>query len=423
MFTTFSTFMAITAVFAILAALSWHFVRPGRSHLLLSPLLALGVTALLFYAVIPVAVLPVLDRITEFDFYKTRAHAFDGSFAQLLIWAFGLVCLGLHILFAHLSPAPSVFASPTLFIPTSLGVTALALFTLWAGWNARHSHPFLSSDAVAWLGSALVFGCSLIIVSAQSRHRLIVAALIALVALGALYLVGSGKRVAFSTLALTLAFVAVGRIQPRALVVLVTLGIVLASFGATRSLHRHESNPLSELGLLFEHKVWGRQVETGLCLDQVIAKRWNDDFGRSPFYFASGLIPRTLWQAKPNFSLGNQHALEYCDPAASPQHSASITLLGEPLENAGPTGLVMMMLVISGIGGVIIRFGLNRTSLPLALSAALYPWLMDFDQDFAMYLANAVKFTLPLWPLAFALAYYQHKREQRPQRPGPEPLP
>ena len=40
------------------------------------------------------------------------------------------------------------------------------------------------------------------------------------------------------------------------------------------------------------------------------------------------------------------------------------------------------------------RLNANRKSLSTALVVALLPWLVDFDQDFTMYVANAVIFTL-----------------------------
>jgi hypothetical protein len=38
------------------------------------------------------------------------------------------------------------------------------------------------------------------------------------------------------------------------------------------------------------------------------------------------------------------------------------------------------------------RHNFDPRRLPAMMTAAMLPWLVDFDQDFALYVANAVKF-------------------------------
>jgi len=49
----------------------------------------------------------------------------------------------------------------------------------------------------------------------------------------------------------------------------------------------------------------------------------------------------------------------------------------------------------------------NRTGLSTAFVVALLPWVIDFDQDFAMYVANAVKFSLVMAFLIAPIALFE----------------
>ena len=82
-------------------------------------------------------------------------------------------------------------------------------------------------------------------------------------------------------------------------------------------------------------------------------------------------------------------------------HSSSITLLGQTVIQGGWIGLILHAgILIAGLGGIT---WLSRKPLSLATAstAALLPWLIDFDQNFGMYVANATKFFLVLLPLIF----------------------
>ena len=143
--------------------------------------------------------------------------------------------------------------------------------------------------------------------------------------------------------------------------------------------------------------VW-RQTETGYCFNNVIAAHTQDPFELSKqTFWLEGLLPRAFWPDKPSLSRGNIYASKYClshDSTLLNGHSASITLLGQPIVQGGLIGLVLhagvLLLVLAGVE----KLNRGRTTFSTALVVALLPWLIDFDQDFAMYVANAVKFAL-----------------------------
>lgn len=397
--------IAVTSFILLTSIFLWH--MPSKRHLLgLSPALALGVSTLLFYVIIPVAVLPFLYKFTVFSFYHTRALAFDGSVGQVMIFFFGCYFLILHLYAARFCGSRQVVAELSvarLFIISATISLILAGILTCIGLAQRFGYIQKTGSILLWISSTLTFTSALVLLTAASMWRLFSAIMICVATIISLYLTVSGKQVAFTVIILTLLLITLRQINTLLLICLLIIGALIASFGLTRSLHRHGSNPIAELELIFEHKVWARQVDTGLCLSNLIEIRWKNHKNMPPLYFLSSFVPRSIWADKPVFSLGSQHALEYCDPTASPHHSASVTMLGEPLENAGLPGIFTMILLLSAVMVTILRWGIGGTAVSVAFSVALYPWLIDFDQDFAMYLGNAVKFTLPLWPLAWIL--------------------
>ncbi|MBT5013270.1 MAG: hypothetical protein HON02_02370, partial [Rhodospirillaceae bacterium] len=176
-----------------------------------------------------------------------------------------------------------------------------------------------------------------------------------------------------------------------------------------------DDNPI--LRVLVRKAVW-RQTETGYCLLNVI-----DAHGDTPLqasrqlFWLEGLVPRALWPDKPNMSKGDDYATDYCKfikgraPSPTGRHSASITLLGQPIIHGGMTGLILHGgLLLFGLGGLA-----WATRSPGSLSSltvvALLPWWIDFDQDFVLYVANLVKFFLIMLPMIFIVAFLDNNRK------------
>jgi hypothetical protein len=146
---------------------------------------------------------------------------------------------------------------------------------------------------------------------------------------------------------------------------------------------------------LIGHKVVWRQIDTGYCFQSVIEKHSEDTFiWRNQTFWARALIPRVLWPEKENMSLGSEYSKTYCDPTWNSQHSASITLLGQPIIMGGTIGLLLHGgFLFAGLCGL--TFASRRyPGTGRIIIVALLPWWIDFDQDFALYIANLVKFFL-----------------------------
>ena len=160
--------------------------------------------------------------------------------------------------------------------------------------------------------------------------------------------------------------------------------------------------------------IW-RQTDTMYCFKNLVEAHWDEPFSISKqFFWIKAIVPRILWSEKPSLSLGSSYKTKYCEMDVQSttginnkkqnygeRHSSSITLLGQPIIQGGAIGLLLHM-------GILIVFLAGATLLtrsPRNLSTvcvtALLPWLIDFDQDFAMYVANAAKFFLTMLPLIF----------------------
>ena len=155
--------------------------------------------------------------------------------------------------------------------------------------------------------------------------------------------------------------------------------------------------------------IW-RQTDTIYCLKNVLEVHGNEPFTLSKqFFWIKAVVPRILWPEKPSLSLGSSYSSKYCgmykeSPAQggySKGHSSSITLLGQPIIQGGLASLILHAGILAIALAVITLITRNPRSLSTASVTAILPWLIDFDQDFAMYVANAMKFFLAILPLIF----------------------
>jgi hypothetical protein len=154
--------------------------------------------------------------------------------------------------------------------------------------------------------------------------------------------------------------------------------------------------------------IW-RQTDTMYCFKNVIEAHLNEPFTFSKqFFWVKGIVPRSLWPEKPNLSLGSTYKSKYCRlsvndlmPYYDERHSSSITLLGQPIIQGGVKSLILHVGIFFVILSGITFLSRDAFSLTTMSIAALLPWLIDFDQDFTMYIANAAKFFLAMSPLIF----------------------
>ena len=237
--------------------------------------------------------------------------------------------------------------------------------------------------------------------------------LLAMAVLGGLVYVHEGKLVMFMLVAITLYAFRQLSFSPSQLFVAALAGllIILAFVQVVQHTRWKVSAGPNQTNnnysrILLSKGVW-RQTETGYCFANVIKGHTGDSFEISKqAFWIKGLVPRILWPNKPSLSLGQEYAVKYCSklPKHLGDHSASITLLGQPVIHGGIIGLVVhggiLLLILAGVE----KFNVRRSALSTAMVAAMLPWLMDFDQDFAMYIANAVKFALVMGVLFVPIA-------------------
>ena len=147
-------------------------------------------------------------------------------------------------------------------------------------------------------------------------------------------------------------------------------------------------------------KLLYRQTDTIHCLNKVLNVHSEDVFVLSEqFFWLKGLVPRIIWPEKPNLSEGQVYTQKYCRPNNHLNHYSSITLLGQPFIKGGNTGLFLNLgFLIFGLTGIT-WLTRERFSLSALSVAALSPWLVDMDQNFILYIANATKFFLIILPL------------------------
>ncbi len=157
-------------------------------------------------------------------------------------------------------------------------------------------------------------------------------------------------------------------------------------------------------------KIVYRQSETVFCLDFALreAAAGGGEWRTGPFYFTAGLIPRALWPDKPSLSHGDAFG-RFCG-LDIPGHSASITLLGEPALRGGPWGIAIAGLVLASLSAAMIATWKRGGRISTALALALTPWLIDFDQHFAMYVANLTRAFLAALPVALVLRHFTRRQ-------------
>ena len=146
-------------------------------------------------------------------------------------------------------------------------------------------------------------------------------------------------------------------------------------------------------------------------MQKVVESHFDKPARNHAFYFAFAVVPRVLWPEKPSLSRGSEFAQIYCGFESDPgvPNDQSVTLIGEPIIEAGTVGLVtaqaFLAILLVVVTAVLLR---NRPTGHIAM-AALLPWLADFDQNFSMYFANATKMFLIMLPFIGLLILFDRK--------------
>jgi len=421
---------------ALLAAQVWVEARAGRTLYLTSPLFLLSAIAAIPFSFLQGMALSYFD-VPDYDFVS-----YIGTGAERLVIAFSMAgLLGHGIVSCRASVAAAKgrsqqqsrllgYAFMALIVTiTALNVAAFHMPTLRAMPFARPLH-FLAPPAQAFM---LLF---LIRQGFQRGLGFNAAVVLAMaISISGMFAVLEGKIPVFILAASFLYWL---RMTKASRVKMLSGGVLLVMFviGALQimqvlrvpSQSVFTNNPaVGSAAEVFQRivvwkGVW-RQTDTGYCLKNVIEAHQDENFLLSKqLFWLQGLVPRALWPGKPSLSLGADYSTRYCGRRSVSNHSSSITLLGQPIIHGGRIGLAVHVGLLIAALGWLTSLSRAPESLPSVALAALLPWLIDFDQDFAMYVANAVKFfTLGMAPLAIAAALAERLPAIRPwHRPPPD---
>ncbi|ARJ66501.1 hypothetical protein WV31_12890 [Magnetospirillum sp. ME-1] len=390
----------------------------GRGLMLMAPTFWLGQQAGLFYSVIPALIewtwageglwLPLHDA---------QMQAYFGSHVESEIMQFACLCLGAQVALGLLCQPPVPVSSQEGMRLRWTSVLALGLAVIclseWA--VSRLSGPAAVQAALhlfipGWMAAGMVVLTLQATWSGQWRPLLLVAP----IALGSQFLLWHGKHPLY-LLGTLLVLSALRRPFRSSLRIMGLAVIALPLLLAGVTMARYELNYVGMdmstsqrtatlVRYVLVAKLLKRQSESAACLADVLAEHGADGVGE-PWYWAAALVPRVLWPEKPSLSLGSDYAVAYCgyapedvDRGGAGVHSASITLLGQPVIHGGLAGLRLAEagLILTLAGAAVLA---RRHPAGLAAMAAMMPWLMDFDQDFALYLALAVKTLLLQSPI------------------------
>ncbi|MDC0033963.1 hypothetical protein OAJ57_05330 [Alphaproteobacteria bacterium] len=350
---------------------------------------SIGETYILQFAAMCFGITALVLKFRSVESTASRRPAADGR------WRLGAICAPvLVVAVASLFAAGRWHPETAAFLSTGIGrelnhamapVMAMACVTM--AYFAAHGHTLYRALTTATLIIAMV---TMII----STYLAFIAVYITLSALGLYTLVGGTtlKRL-FITATLIIAVILTA----------ITLKQFVRDFGRT------DANPKSSSEKIFqliETKLFQRQGVSGNCLDRVVRIHSGAEHTH-PFYFLAAVVPRILWPEKPILSRGPEFGEIYCGQhgAIKHGHSESITLIGEPILQAGTTGLIaaQMFLTIFLVG--ITLAGTSGSPICLIVMAALLPWNATFQPNFAQYFGTAVKVFLTISPFIIVLAW------------------
>lgn len=395
--------------------------QSGSGQFLTSPLFLLGSFALLFFSFV-LAVAPTLPIVLKFQ----PIELFYGSDAERIIIIFGLCCLVSHnalLIVSKKFPKALETEQPNsrLRIYVFAGIALCSTLVNIVNFELlKLGGPHFESIRSIIMP---VIAFSLIYLVRQvtdvSRNQKILILMVILISAVGLLHIGEGKKPVFILVAGLLFWLRLKKPPMRTLIIL-GLGSV---FGAVILLQTIKAirEPVSSILIpakiekytgktpadMFWVVLYGklvlRQTETRYCFQNVLDEHWQQPFSfAKQKFWMEGMVPRFFWRDKPSLSFGRLYKTKYCKSGEdNGPHSASITLLGQPVINGGMGGLMLNGGILISCLGALTWFSRDPRRLSSLIVVALLPWLIDFDQDFALFIANAVKFFLIMLPLVF----------------------
>lgn len=417
------------AVAVIAVAVTAATTRRGRRRCLLSPPYLLGMLVLLFYALAPAV---YIQFFFDGPAGSVWTQNYVDSRGELLVLQFAALCFAVAALVLRFVPpmaAPPVpsglfWSLGTLWAPAG-AVLLGVLFVLRRESDSMAS--FLADGAGAELKHAMAPIMSLCLatiggVTAAGPPRKLLGGIG--VVLSALVAMVAGSGLAFTPVYIGISVILLITLMRGQSAVGLTF-VALALFGmvvgaiALNALSRGEPT-LYPHGIVayaktaLASKLAHRQGVSVYCLDRIIHHYGGVEDG-SALYFVYAVVPRVLWPNKPILSRGNEFAVTYCGqgPNVNPNHSESITLLGEPILKAGTAGLVVAQLFVAALLGAAAIIGLSGGIVRLIVVTAMLPWLATFQPPFAQYFGTLVKTFLIMLPFVIALGWAARQSDDR----------
>lgn len=439
------------ARFAAMAALVLQVIvelYERRSRFLTSPLFLLSFITATFFSFVQ----GLWGRfITDFKgslwgnrYYFPPGEEFTvyvDSMAEQIVLAFAMICLVVYFISSQngnkykitntLNENKKLNFVPFLFIALAITITILNCILFYLNYYKGSTSPYYFQ--ILFATPPLISACLFYLVRSAAGGGFafkMAVGLTAVVTVAGLAYVHEGKLVIL--ISGMLIFYAIrlwnpspARIIPVAAGALVLGLILLQTTQAIRvpSASIFVTNPndgldtkARMLSVLAWKLVW-RQTDTGACFRNVV--RAHSDQPLTPsrqLFWLKGLVPRVIWSEKPSLSLGRIYASRYCGVPENQVgvHSASITLLGQPMIQGGMIGLFLHVGLLLLVLAAIERLNADPRTLPAMMTAAMLPWLIDFDQDFALYVANAVKFGIVIGVPMVAGVMIENRRRPAP---------
>lgn len=400
---------------AVIAAQAWLESGTSRKLFITSPPFLLAAICVVFFSLLPVVLAPVARGL------RPDILGYVGSEAERFVIVFAMASLLAHLFVVRrLDDCPDQQAVPPRFDARTTNLFIIASFALTAANVALYSAfpqgaPYVTP--IRWLIpplQAVLVVYLLRRVIANGRALRVLVGVAVVVAVAGMLAVHERKIPIFIVAAGALYW---GRLCDVSLRGTLLGGFTCAVVGigmiqAAQAIRTPESSvlrpealgesPLSMFRRVLDGKFVSRQMETGNCFLNVMKLHWREPFiASNQLYWLKGLVPRMAWPGKPSLSLGQEYSTRYCGFLEKGVHSSSITLLGQPVIQGGWAGLLahggLLLVALGGLAWL----SRNPWSLSSMTVVALLPWLIDFDQDFALYVANAVKFFLVMAPPVF----------------------
>jgi hypothetical protein len=421
---------ATAALFATVAAL-W---RRGGTRFLLSPALFIALQCVLLYS----AFISTGLRYGEREWLVTVAGAnlqnYSGSRAEAAVLGFGMLAL-FAALYPHRRDGRATHSNGA-YSTLSIGsVALLATATALAGSAfylaeahipaiADFGHSGIGREIHHILAPAISFSLAVLVFGAVKRPAVIQLSIGLLVVVCALSMMRAMQAPVpiFMMFGLGLLWCVGARISLRraaALGVGCCLLFAAVIQAKTNQINVRENRvPAVTFTGTLASKLLVRQMTSAGCLNNIFERGAAAGLSGNPFYFAGAIVPRAFYPDKPNLSRGAEFAQNHCGRVISvnPDHSESITLLGEPMLEARYAGLIAAQAVLLVLLCLLTRAAASPAAIGPVFVAATLPWTAAFQQHFALYLANGLKMFLAMIPLAvlFWLCCRLGRRAARP---------